>query len=70
MDEVLGENAALKLERKNKIEYFLCKNEVKIKKLQSQIANKFNFFRRRKLQKKLADYKEFYDLLHALLNMD
>ena len=70
LDEVLGENAAQKLERKNKIEYFLCKKEVKIKKLQSQIGNKFNFFRRRKLQKKLAEYKEFHDLLHALLNMD
>ena len=70
LDEVLGENAAQKLERKNKIEYFLCKKEVKIKKLQSQIANKFNFFRKRKLQKKLAEYKEFYDLLHALLHMD
>ena len=70
LDEVLGENAAQKLERKNKIEYFLCKKEVEIRKLQSQIANKFNFFRRRKLQRKLAEYKEFYDLLHALLNMD
>ena len=70
VDEVFGENAAQKLDKKNKIEYFLCKKEVKIKKLQSQIANKFNFFRRKKLQKKLAEYKEFYDLLSSLLNMD
>ena len=70
MDEVLNENAAQKLERKNKIEYFLRKKEVKIKKLQRQIANKFNFFRKRKLQKKLAEYKEFHDILSSLLNMD
>ena len=69
-DGVLGENAAQKLERKDKIEYFLRKKEVKIKKLQNQIAHKFNFFRKRKLQKKLAECKEFYDLLSSLLNMD
>ena len=68
--EVLVENAAQKLERKDKIEYFLRKKEVKIKKLQNQIGHKFNFFRKRKLQKKLAEYKEFYNLLSSLLNMD
>ena len=70
LDEVLDESVAQKLERKDKIEDFLRKNEAKIKKLQSQIVNKFNFFRKRKLQKKLAEYKEFYDLLFSLLNME
>lgn len=63
-----GENAGTNIVRQRGIYYFLQKEEEKIEKLQNKISRKYNFFRKRKLQKQLAEHEAVYELLSSFLN--
>ena len=63
-----GETAGTNIVRPKGIEYFLRKEVKKIEKLQNKISRKYNFFRKQKLQKQLAEHEVVYKLLSSFLN--
>ena len=63
-----GETTGTNIVRQRGIYYFLQKEEEKIEKLQNKISRKYNFFRKQKLQKQLAEHEAVYELLSFFLN--
>ena len=68
ISEKSGETVGTNIVRQRGTEYFLRKEEKKIKKLQNKISRKYNFFRKQKLQKQLAEHEAVYELLFSFLN--
>ena len=68
ISEKSGETVGTNIVRQRGTEYFLRKEEKKIEKLQNKISRKYNFFRKQKLQKQLAEHEAVYELLFSFLN--
>lgn len=68
LSEMEGEATGRSIVGQEKIEYFLQKEEKRFNKLHRKITNKYNFFRKQKLQKKLTEHEAVYELLCSFLN--
>ena len=68
LSEMEGEATGRSIVGQEKIEYFLQKEEKRLNKLHRKITNKYNFFRKQKLQKKLTEHEAVYELLCSFLN--